>query len=199
MLLPTQPSINNRAGYLPTAPCPLASSSPLHVHVDAGYAVLCRCAKALLRREKRAQLTPKALVHEAYLRLATRWQHRVNDQTHAIALMYRAMRQVLLDRVRARQRVKRPQPGQVVSLETLQIEHMLAAPTSTCAMSDVLGLLAQRSAAQAEAIQLTYLQGYTNAEVAQRQQVSYRTAKRRKRNGLMVLRQLLTERPNHIG
>ncbi|GAB5520023.1 MAG: hypothetical protein RhofKO_22740 [Rhodothermales bacterium] len=153
--------------------------------------MLCGHAQALLRREPRTSLTPEALVHEAYLRLALRWQHGIHDQTHAVALTLRAMRQVLLDQARARSRAKRPQPGQVVTLDAVYAEQTLAAPPSTSDTADALALLARHNAAEAEAIQLTYLHGYTNAEVAKRQHVSHRTVKRRRRAALMILRNLL--------
>ena len=72
------------------------------------YQELRRLATAYLRRERPGQtLQPTALVHEAYLRLAKdkpgRWQNRA----HFCAIAANAMRQILVERARARATIKR--------------------------------------------------------------------------------------------
>src|SRR5436853_7911622 len=71
------------------------------------YKELRRLAAAYMRRERPGQtLQPTALVHEAYLRLAgagTPWQ----DKRHFIGIAARSMRQILVERARARGAKKR--------------------------------------------------------------------------------------------
>src|SRR5881396_1966733 len=71
------------------------------------YHELRRLAAAYLRRERPGQtLQATALVHEAYLRLAgagTPWQ----DKRHFIGIAARSMRQILVERARARGAQKR--------------------------------------------------------------------------------------------
>src|SRR5437773_11650106 len=66
------------------------------------YDELRRVAAAYMRRERPGQtLQATALVHEAYLRLADAgapW----NDQKHFIGIAARSMRQMLVERARAR-------------------------------------------------------------------------------------------------
>ena len=67
----------------------------------------CAVAAAYMRRERPGQtLQATALVHEAYLRLAdagTPWK----DRHHFIGVAARSMRQILVDRARARGAQKR--------------------------------------------------------------------------------------------
>src|SRR6185295_3725350 len=71
------------------------------------YAELRRLAAMYMRRERPGQtLQATALVHEAYLRLAgagTPWQ----DKRHFVGIAARSMRQILVERARARGAQKR--------------------------------------------------------------------------------------------
>ena len=71
------------------------------------YDELRRVAAAYMRRERPGQtLQATALVHEAYLRLAqagTPW----HDQRHFVGIAARSMRQILVERARARGAQKR--------------------------------------------------------------------------------------------
>src|ERR1700682_5801330 len=71
------------------------------------YGELRRLAAAYMRRERPGQTLPAtALVHEAYLRLAgagTPW----NDERHFVGIAARSMRQILVERARARGAQKR--------------------------------------------------------------------------------------------
>src|SRR5882672_5039352 len=71
------------------------------------YDELRRLAAAYMRRERPGQtLQATALVHEAYLRLAgagTPW----HDKRHFVGIAARSMRQILVERARARGAQKR--------------------------------------------------------------------------------------------
>src|SRR5712691_1821367 len=71
------------------------------------YNELRRVAAAYMRRERPGQtIQATALVHEAYLRLAgagTPW----NDKRHFVGIAARSMRQILVERARARGAQKR--------------------------------------------------------------------------------------------
>src|SRR5216117_4564634 len=85
----------------PPKPPPAADLAPLV------YDELRRLAAAYMRRERPGQtLQATALVHEAYLRLAgagTPW----HDKRHFIGIAARSMRQILVERARARGAQKR--------------------------------------------------------------------------------------------
>src|SRR5215467_8164516 len=112
------------------------------------YAELRRSAAAYMRRERPGQtLQPTALVHEAYLRLAgagTPW----HDKQHFVGIAARSMRQILIERARARGAQKRWAGLDRVSLsESLAVagdpEAMLPA------LDDALERLARIDAEQA--------------------------------------------------
>src|SRR6266513_3138743 len=71
------------------------------------YRELRRLAAAFMRRERPGQtLQATALVHEAYMRLAgagTPWR----DERHFVGIAARSMRQILVERARARGAQKR--------------------------------------------------------------------------------------------
>ncbi len=71
------------------------------------YAELRRIAAHYMKSEKHKTLHPTELVHEAYLRLVSGCPRLVQDKVHVLALMATVMRQVLVDRARARKAEKR--------------------------------------------------------------------------------------------
>jgi RNA polymerase sigma factor (TIGR02999 family) len=81
------------------------------------YEELRRVAERYMRRESNAQtLQATALVHEAYTRVATiemSWQNRA----HFLGFMARVMRQILVDRARARKSEKRGGDFERVTLD----------------------------------------------------------------------------------
>src|SRR5436309_14411432 len=97
------------------------------------YAELRRLAAAYMRRERPGQtLQPTALVHEAYLRLAnagTPW----HDKRHFVGIAARAMRQILVERARARGAQKR-----WAGLDRVTLPDALAAASSEAAMLPAL-------------------------------------------------------------
>jgi RNA polymerase sigma-70 factor, ECF subfamily len=98
------------------------------------YQELRRLAAAYLRRERPGQtLQPTALVHEAYLRLMKDRPDRWQNRAHFCAIAAHSMRQILIERARARGALKRGGGGPRVTLD----EGLLPGPTrpSTCSRS----------------------------------------------------------------
>lgn len=76
-------------------------------------------AEALMRRERVDHtLQPTALVNEAYLRLVDQTRVDWQCKTHFLAVAAQAMRRVLVDHARARNRQKRQGDRQRVLLDT---------------------------------------------------------------------------------
>ncbi|HET9385201.1 MAG TPA: ECF-type sigma factor, partial [Gemmatimonadales bacterium] len=74
------------------------------------YQELRRRAAAQLRRERHAgTLQPTALVHEAYLRLVDQRRAVWQNRAQFLAVASQMMRRILIDRARARKRLKRPE------------------------------------------------------------------------------------------
>lgn len=153
--------------------------------MPAVYAELRRRAARALRRERVGHtLVPTALVHEAYLRLASgpdgppvAWEGR--GQFYGVAA--RLMRQILVDHARARGRGKRGGGARAVTLgqaEGVPSGGSGVDAADVLALHDALERLAALDPEQARLVELRYFAGLTIAEAASALGVSPATAKR---------------------
>jgi RNA polymerase sigma factor (TIGR02999 family) len=144
------------------------------------YEELRRLAAQRLANEASGQtLQPTALVHEAYLRLAGRdgakqiWDGR----GHFFAAAAEAMRRILVENARRKQRVKRGGGQQRISLEAA--ESSVQAPSEDLiALDEALARLAERDPVKAEVVKLRFFAGLTMPEVALTLDISLATAER---------------------
>jgi RNA polymerase sigma factor (TIGR02999 family) len=142
------------------------------------YDELRRVAAAFMRRERPGQtLQATALVHEAYLRLAhagTPW----NDERHFVGIAARSMRQILVERARARGAQKRWGGMHRVSITD---SLALAADPETMlpALDEAIDRLEQIDAEQAKIVELRYFAGMSVEEAADAMGMSPATLKRR--------------------
>lgn len=142
------------------------------------YDELRRLAAAFMRRERPGQtLQPTGLVHEAYLRLAgagTPW----NDKRHFVGIAARSMRQILVERARARGAQKR---WAGMNRVTLSDSLAIAANEETIlpAIDEALERLAKIDAEQAKIVELRYFAGLSIEETAEALEMSPATLKRR--------------------
>lgn len=153
-------------------------SSPDPPAFSAAYDRLRRVAAALMRRERPGQtLQATALVHEAYLRLADAapaWR----DEHHFVAIAARVMRQILVDRARARGAQKRWAGLDRVSLsESLVAAHV--DDDMLPALDDALTRLEQIDPEQARVVELRFFAGLSVEETAAALGISPATVKRR--------------------
>lgn len=144
------------------------------------YQELRRLAGAYMRREAPGQtLQPTALVHEAYLRLAgtgTPW----NDRRHFIGIAARSMRQILVERARARGALKRWGNLNRVSLaESLAAAGADGNNEILPALDEALSRLEQLDPEQARIVELRFFAGLTVEEAAEALGLSPATLKRR--------------------
>ena len=143
------------------------------------YAELRRLAAHYLRGERPGQtLQPTALVHEAYLRLLKDRPERWQNRAHFCAIAAHAMRQILIERARARDALKRGggQP-RVTFDEGLQA----SAPDSSIdmvALDAALDRLAELDAGQARIVELRFFGGLSIEETAEAMGISPATVKR---------------------
>ena len=131
-----------------------------------------------MRRDRPGQtLQATALVHEAYLRLAnagTPW----TDRNHFIGVAARSMRQILVDRARARGAQKRWAGIDRVSL-TDSLVRARDEDAMLPALDEALARLEQIDPEQARIIELRYFVGLSIEETADAMQMSPATLKRR--------------------
>jgi len=122
-------------------------------------------------------LQPTALVHEAYLRLVGAKDRQWNSRGHFFAAAAEAMRRILVENARRKQRVKHGGAMQRIDLTTLDVaiithdEHLLA-------VDEALDKLAARDPLGAQLIKLRFFAGLSNVDAARMLGIPERTAKR---------------------
>jgi len=134
-------------------------------------------AASKMAREAPGQtLQPTALVHEAWLRLVGSEHPQFANRAHFFSAAAEAMRRILIDRARRKQRARHGGENERVDLDG---EH-LAAPAADqqlLAVNDVLDKLAQKHPLPAEVVKLRFFAGMTNEETAEVMNVSLATVK----------------------
>jgi RNA polymerase sigma factor (TIGR02999 family) len=144
----------------------------------AVYAELRRIAAAYMRRERRGlTLQATALVHEAYMRLADagiRWSSR----NQFLGIAARSMRQILVERARARGAQKRwGQLDRVTLTDALNQAHREEAMLP--ALDEALARLERIDPEQVRIVELRYFVGLSVEEAADVLGMSPATLKRR--------------------
>ena len=137
------------------------------------YPELRRLARAQLGRGDHT-LSPTALVHEAYLKLLGGAALPLSDRRHFFACAARAMRNILVDHLRAASADKRGGGLQPVTLEGIDA----AAPALALPLLDLdvaLDHLDQLNPRQREVVELHFFAGLTYDEIAELHACSERT------------------------
>lgn len=154
------------------------------------YDELRRIAAGYIRRERPGQtLQATALVNEAFVRLAAERARHFENRTHFLAIAALSMRQILVQRARARHAVKRGGAPQRVTLDEARLGDIAGAGFSRLgesrpgaidveALDEALTRLAAFDAEQARIVELRYFGGLTVEEVAEVVGVSPATVKR---------------------
>jgi RNA polymerase sigma-70 factor (ECF subfamily) len=154
------------------------------------YGELRRVAAGYLRREKPGQtLQATALVHEAYLRLLREQHVSWQNRAHFCAIAANSMRQILVERARARNAAKRGGGFHRITLDDAigpanlhaQAPGHAAAQAEGIdieALDEALARLAVMDADQARLVELRYFGGLTIEETAEVLDVSPATVKR---------------------
>jgi len=134
-------------------------------------------ARGLMRQQAPGHsLQPTALVNEAYLRLFPHDGVGFADRKHFFRVASTAMRCVLVDAARARQRQKR-QTGKRLPLE----DHLAAYEAKgmdLIALNEGLERLGERDPRLVAVVELKYFGGRSDKEVAEILEVSERTVER---------------------
>jgi RNA polymerase sigma factor (TIGR02999 family) len=140
------------------------------------YDELRRLAAAQLAQERPGQtLDATALVHEAYLRLGG--EQRFENRRHFFAAAAEAMRRILVEKARRKQRDRHG--GRLVRRDVEEID--IAAASSSedlVALDDALGKLAQADSLAARLVSLRFFAGLTIPQAAELLSLSPRTADR---------------------
>ena len=150
---------------------------PLDELVPELYEEMRALAQRFMRDERAGHtLQPTALVHEAYLRLASVHGLETDDRPRMLGLAARIMRQILVDHARARHAAKRgASPLQV----TLTEGAVVVEPSfDLLALDEALERMETVDARQVRIVELRFLAGLSVEETADLLEISTATVKR---------------------
>jgi len=142
------------------------------------YEELRRLAAVKMSQEKPGQtLQATALVHEAYIRLVGSQNQDWSGRTHFFTAAAEAMRRILIDNARRKQRLKRGGDRQKVGLA--DVEPAVEKPSDELiALDEALTRLAEIDKIKADLVKLRYFAGLTLEQAAAVLNLPERTAKR---------------------
>ena len=142
------------------------------------YNELRKLAAHKLANESPGQtLQPTALVHEAWLRLVGSGEDQWNSRGHFFAAAAEAMRRILVERARAKQRLKHGGGLHRTEMTSLDIA-ISTQDESLLAVDEALERLAIHDPLGAQLIKLRFFAGLPNVEAARLLGIPERTAKR---------------------
>jgi RNA polymerase sigma-70 factor (ECF subfamily) len=146
--------------------------------MEATYRDLRAIAASILRGpDARHTLQPTALVHEAYLKISGKREEPWAGVSHFVAVAARAMRQIVIDRARARNALKRGGGRDGARRETLS--GVLREDTEHADVLDIhehLTRLATIDPRRARVVELRFFGGLSTTQIAAVLGVSERTA-----------------------
>jgi RNA polymerase sigma factor (TIGR02999 family) len=122
-------------------------------------------------------LQPTALVHEAWLRLSGDESKSWDSRGHFFAAAAEAMRRILIERARAKRRLRRGGRS-----ERIPLDHVTVAsddpPETVLAINDALERLTARDPFKAEVVKMRYFVGLSQDEIGHALKVSAPTIRR---------------------
>ena len=153
------------------------------------YRELRQMAAAKIARERPQTLQATALVHEAWLKLG---EQRFENRAHFFGAAAEAMRRILVERARKRNRLKRG--GDLERSE--YHESQIIGPVDDdklLQVNEVLGELAARDPIKAQIVKLRFFAGLENEEIAALLEVSEKTVRRHWQVAKVLLFQLIKQ------
>jgi RNA polymerase sigma factor (TIGR02999 family) len=165
------------------------TSDPIYDLMPLVYDELRRIAARYVSNERPGQtLQATALVNEAFMRLAAERARHFNGRTHFLAIAALSMRQILVQRARARRAAKRGGAPHRVELDDVNVAQVEAGfpggvvrradDIDVLALDEALTRLAASDADLARIVELRYFGGLTVEETAEAVGVSPATVKR---------------------
>lgn len=142
------------------------------------YDELRKLAAAKLAREASGHtLQATALVHEAWLRIASQDQQHFEGRPHFFAAAGEAMRRILVDRARRKQSAKHG--GGLMPVDIALVELPVEAdPDWLLRVHEVLDALAAEEPLRAEIVKLRFFVGMNHDDIARSLGISEKTVKR---------------------
>ncbi|MEY4245962.1 MAG: hypothetical protein RLZZ245_3547 [Verrucomicrobiota bacterium] len=137
-------------------------------------------------------LQPTALVHEAWMKLSSEDNRTWNDRTHFFRAAVQAMRQVLVDRARAKATRKRTIHEDAFELQSLNLADA-SVDERVLLVDEMLTRLEKDDPESVRIISLKFFGGLTNREIAAMDGVTERTIERHWAYSKALLYQMILE------
>ena len=142
------------------------------------YQELRRLAAGKMANELPGQtLQPTALVHEAWMRLVGDANPRFDGRGHFFAAAAEAMRRILIERARRRQRIRHGGGMERVDLDKVQIPNV-AEDEKLLQVHEMLGALEAADPTEAQVVKMKFFLGMKLEEIATVLDVSEKTVQR---------------------
>ncbi len=143
------------------------------------YEELHRQAARYLRREsKNHTLQTTALIHEAYLKLIDQRDVEWQNRAHFFAIAAQAMRRILVDYARTKQREKRGGDNDNLPIEAAMTVAVDEKSVDLIALDEALNRLAEIDERQTRVVELRYFSGLSLEDTAEALNISRATAAR---------------------
>ncbi len=141
---------------------------------EAVYGELLGLARAHFRLQAASHtLQPTALVHEAYLRVASAGSNRPGDREHLLAIASSAMRQILIDHARRKRALKRGGgEGERVSISEIDSD---GDAWDVLELDDAIEKLKALDPRQAQIVEMRFFGGLSVEQTSEALGVSERT------------------------
>jgi RNA polymerase sigma factor (TIGR02999 family) len=142
------------------------------------YEELRRLAHQKMAQENPGQtIQATELVHEAWLRLLGRDQEHYEGRRHFFLAAAEAMRRILVDRARRKQRLKRGEGQKPVDLEAVEVP-VEPDDDNLLLVHEALERFSARDAQKAQIVKLRYFAGLSRKDVAEVLNLSEKTVTR---------------------
>ena len=166
-----------RCWYAPrqlgTLPVNNLQKTTLDCHASSVYPELRRVAGGMMRTRGMWTLSPTALVHEAFIKLARSGAANWQDDRHFVSACAQAMRHLMVDR--ARQKLTNTHGGHMARVPLTDVLLGCLYTERLVAVNDAIDALDVVDNRQAEIVKLRFFAGLTTQEVAGLLGVSRRT------------------------
>lgn len=158
------------------------------------YPELRRIAKRHMSRQKPEHtLQTTGLINEAYIKLVNQKQMQWQNRGHFFAVAAKAMRQILVDYARSRNRGKRGGGATRVTLDHVD-KISLQQNAELIALDEALATLAEVDLRKSQVVELRFFGGLNEEEIAEVLDVSVGTVKRDWRLAkIWLLRELMKQ------
>lgn len=142
------------------------------------YDEMRRLARAMMNRQTTGHsLQPTDLVHNVFLKLANAENATWENKKHFMAVAARAMRSILVDHARAKQRKKRKAGDKRVPLDDW-LEDFQQGGLDMLTLNEYLESLEKQDPRAAQVVEMRFFGGFKTEEIAQALGVSQRTVDR---------------------